>query len=88
MGTTVDDVVAATWAHDSDRLRLIDILLAVQSECGGVDDAARVEIAESLGIPQVEVAGVVSFYPFLSRGRKDRAVIRLCNDVSRSFMNP
>ena len=82
MGTTADGAVAAICAaHDNDRLRLMDILLAVQREFGGVDDAARAKIAVSLGIPQVEVARVVSFYAFLSRERMGRIVIRLCNDV-------
>ena len=82
MSTTADEAVAAICAaHDNDRFRLMDILLGVQSEFGGVDDAARARVAESVGISQVEVAGVVSFYAFLSRERKGRIVIRLCNDV-------
>jgi len=66
---------------ERDRTRLLDILLAVQKLLGQIDEPAIDQIAAELGIPRVEVAGVVSFYSFLSTERRGRVVIRLCDDL-------
>ncbi len=66
---------------ERDRTRLLDILLAVQKLLGRIDEPAIDQIAAELGIPRVEVAGVVSFYSFLSTEARGRVVIRLCDDV-------
>ncbi len=71
--------ICASFGHD--RTRLLDILQTVQRQLGQVDEATIDEIAAELGVPRVDVAGVVSFYSFLSARPRGRVVIRLCNDV-------
>ena len=64
-----------------DRTRLLDILQSVQRQLGHVGEAAVDALAGELAMPRVDVAGVVSFYSFLSGKPRGRIVIRLCNDV-------
>ena len=64
-----------------DRSRLMDVAIAIQERHGQVSDEAIDLIASELGIPRVEVAGLVTFYAFLSKEPKGRVVIRLCNDI-------
>jgi len=71
--------ILGSYGHD--RTRLLDILLAVQRRFGRVDDSLVDALAAQLGVPRVDVAGVVSFYSFLHDRPKGRIVIRLCNDV-------
>ncbi len=82
MPTTAETAVATiceSFGHD--RTRLLDILLSVQSRLGCIGDAAVDALAAELGMPRVEVAGVVSFYSFLTAKPRGRVVIRLCDDV-------
>ena len=65
----------------NDPSRLLDIVSEVQRESGCVDDPAMDAIARALGLARVHVAGVVSFYGFLSSRPNGTYVIRLCNDV-------
>ncbi len=82
MTKTVQETVATTCARfGHDRTRLLDILHAVQLQLGQVDEATVDAIATELVVPRVDVAGVVSFYSFLSSRPRGRVVIRLCNDV-------
>ena len=71
--------ICETFGHD--RTRLLDILRAVERQIGFVPDAAVDALASELGMPRVDVAGVVSFYSFLSTEPRGRVVIRLCDDV-------
>ncbi|MEO8195885.1 MAG: NAD(P)H-dependent oxidoreductase subunit E [Thermoanaerobaculia bacterium] len=82
MPTTAETAVAticASFGHD--RARLLDILQSVQRQLGCVGDAAIDALAADLGMPRVDVAGVVSFYSFLTTKPRGRIVIRLCDDV-------
>ena len=82
MTTTPHEAIATTcreFGHD--RTRLLDILEAVERRLGHVPEAAVDAIAGELGMPRVDVAGVVSFYSFLSAAPRGRVVIRLCDDV-------
>jgi [NiFe] hydrogenase diaphorase moiety large subunit len=82
MTTTAEQAAAAICAeHGGDRTRLLDILQAVQRRHGRLDDGIIDALAARLGIPRVDVAGVVSFYSFLGDEPRGRIVIRLCNDV-------
>ncbi len=82
MGTSSSSTVSTLCeGFDRDQTRLLDILLAVQKLEGRIDDAAIDLVAAELSLPRVDVAGVVSFYSFLSAERKGRVVIRLCDDV-------
>ena len=74
----VDELVAQ---HGRDRSALPALLRGVQRRHGGVGDLAVQVVADRLGIPPVEVLGVVSFYTFL-RGTRGRHVVRLCRTLS------
>ncbi len=65
----------------TDRTRVLDVVRAVQERCGQVDREAIDRIAGHMGLPRVEVEGVVTFYSFLSPEPGGRVTIRLCNDV-------
>ena len=65
----------------NDRTKLLDVVLAVQEEFGGVSGEAMQRIAEQLGTFRVEVESVVSFYAFLSEKPTGKMIIRLCNDI-------
>ena len=82
MTITAEETVAAIcegFGHDGTRL--LDILQAVQLRLGHVGDGAVDALAAELGLARVDVAGVVSFYSFLTGKRRGRIVIRLCDDV-------
>ena len=68
-------------ACGNDRMRMIDIVRAVQQKFGQVGSEAMNHIAKCVNCRRVEVEGVVSFYAFLSKKAKGKVVIRLCNDV-------
>jgi len=70
----VADVLAR---FPADRVRLMDIALAVQSEIGFLNDEAVHAIAAKLGMHQVEVEDTVSFYAFLDREPRGCHRIRL-----------
>ncbi|NLF31845.1 MAG: NADH:ubiquinone oxidoreductase [Planctomycetes bacterium] len=65
----------------NDRTRLMDIVEAVQAKFGCVSAEAMDAIAAAVGAHRVEVAGVVSFYAFLSSRPTGKVVIRLCDDI-------
>jgi len=82
MSTCTDGVVAAACAaHDRDRARLLDILLALHRQLGHLDRSTLGAIAAELSLPRADVEGVASFYSFLSPEPRGRVVIRLSNDV-------
>ena len=83
--TAEEPLESILGSYGFDRTRLLDILLAVQRRQGHVDGRTIDAIAARLAIPRVDVAGVVSFYSFLSEKPKGRVVIRLCNDVPDHF---
>jgi [NiFe] hydrogenase diaphorase moiety large subunit len=65
----------------NDRTRMMDVVLAVQRQHGGISDDAMDVLAEALGTHRVEVASLVSFYSFLTDKPNGRVVIRLCNSI-------
>ena len=65
----------------NDRARLMDIVTAVQKECGAVTTEAMELIANEVNVKRVDVESVVSFYSFLSAEGKGKVVVRVCNDV-------
>ncbi|MFG0283117.1 MAG: NAD(P)H-dependent oxidoreductase subunit E [Phycisphaerales bacterium JB039] len=71
----------ACESFERDRTRLLDIIRAVQSGLGHVPPDAIDAIAKWVGVPRVEVEGVVTFYAFFSSAPQGRIVIRLCDDV-------
>ena len=75
------DIQDVCRSHGNDRMRLLDIVRAVQSRYGCVCSQTVDLVANALKIPRVEVESVVTFYSFLSAKPKGTTVIRLCNDV-------
>ena len=67
--------------YNNDRTCLMDILRKVQADWGSVSDEAIDVIAGAVSIPRVEVESTVTFYAFLSKEKKGKIVIRLCNDI-------
>ncbi len=59
----------------------MDVVRAVQAHAGCVSGEAMDLIAGELGIPRVEVEGVVSFYAFLSAAPRGKAVVRVSDCV-------
>src|SRR3972149_4796043 len=67
--------------HANDRTRLMAILIQVQAACGQVSDESMDTIAAAVSTPRIRVEEAVSFYAFLSREKKGKTVIRVCNDI-------
>ncbi|MBN2375533.1 MAG: NAD(P)H-dependent oxidoreductase subunit E [Sedimentisphaerales bacterium] len=65
----------------NDRGRMMDIVRAVQQQFACVPGEAMDIIAREVKTHRVEVAGVVSFYAFLSSRQKGKVIIRVCNDI-------
>lgn len=66
---------------NNDRTRLMDVVLAVQSEFNCISDKSIDLIAKGLKMHRVEVESTMSFYAFLSKRPKGRIIIRVCNDI-------
>lgn len=76
--------ICQKYANDSKRM--MDIVRDVQSVAGGVSKSAIKIIAAAVGVAQVEVESVITFYAHLSLEKKGKIVIRLCNDfIDRMF---
>ncbi len=67
--------------YRKDPTRLIDILREVQADRGCIDRDSRAEIGGALGLSEVEVEGVVSFYHFFSRTPVGRYAVYLNNSI-------
>ncbi len=65
----------------NDATRMMDIVREVQETLGCVSDDAMEMIAARVNTHRVEVESVVSFYAFLSKEKKGKVVIRLCDDI-------
>ncbi|MBV8046490.1 MAG: NAD(P)H-dependent oxidoreductase subunit E [Paludibacterium sp.] len=52
--------------HGRNPLRLVQILIGIQAECGGIPASVRDYISKALAVPLAQVHGVVAFYHFLS----------------------
>ncbi len=78
LGAAVREICQACG---NNRVRMMDIVRAVQAKFGCVCGEAMDLIAKEVKAHRVEVQSVVSFYSFLSDRPKGKIVIRLCNDV-------
>lgn len=59
-------------------VNLLRTLLAVEQALGYVPREALTPIALALGVPEADVAGVLSYYPDLHRTPRGRHTLRLC----------
>jgi len=82
MSQSIKDFIKKTCKEcKNDRMRVMDVVIAVQKEFGSITNKAIDLIAKHFKTNRVEIEGVVSFYSFLSKDQKGNVVIRLCNDV-------
>jgi [NiFe] hydrogenase diaphorase moiety large subunit len=72
-----DQVAGIVAAFGSDKTRLMDIVMGVQSRFGTVSDESVQAIAAGVGLHPVEVEQMVSFYAFFDREPRGRNRIRL-----------
>jgi len=70
---------AATLEHP--REMVIDVLRAIQEEHGWVPDEGVTLAASILGIPEIEVEEVATFYDKIFREPVGRRVIHVCDSV-------
>jgi [NiFe] hydrogenase diaphorase moiety large subunit len=75
------EIDALAARHGTSRQSLIPILQDVQKRYHTISDFAMQTIADRLGIPPVDVYGVVTFYPLLNEKYHGRFVIRLCRTI-------
>jgi [NiFe] hydrogenase diaphorase moiety large subunit len=71
---------------EKNRIRLMDILIDVQSELGYISEEATVQIAHELGLSKVDVEQTISFYHFLSQKPTGKFSIFLNNSVVANIM--
>ncbi len=76
------EIDALVERHGSDRSALIPILQDLRERHQVISDLAMQVVADRLGVPPVDVYGVVTFYAFLGTAPTGRYVIRLCRTLS------
>ncbi len=76
-----EEIDASIARHGASRHNLVPVLQDVRRRFHTISDLAMQTIAQRLGIPPVEVYGVVSFYPLLDTGRRGRFLVSLCRTV-------
>ncbi len=74
-----DEVLQALRDFPREPHRLLDALHVVRNACGGIDAVAEKAVGEHLGLMHGRVAETVSFYSYLTLGRK---LIRPCTGLS------
>jgi len=72
--------------YSKDKTRLMDILIDVQSEFGFIPRDITVEIADDLGMSEVDVDQTISFYHFFSQKPRGRYQIFLNNSAVANMM--
>jgi [NiFe] hydrogenase diaphorase moiety large subunit len=75
-----------TEKYDQDPTRLIDILIDVQDDIGHIPNDSIPEIADVLGLSEVDVEQTLSFYHFFHQTPKGKYSIYL-NDSAVAMMN-
>jgi [NiFe] hydrogenase diaphorase moiety large subunit len=72
--------------YGKDKTRLMDILIDVQSEFGYIPRESTVQIAEDLGMSEVDVDQTISFYHFFSQKPTGKYQIFLNNSAVAHMM--
>ncbi len=80
-GNTTDLIVNICRDFGNDKTRLLDVLRKVQSQFGYTPEFTFDIIARELGTYRVEVQSVASFYAFISKEKKGKFTISLCDDI-------
>jgi len=72
--------------YGNDKTRLMDILIDVQSENGFISREVTIQIAEELGMSEVDVDQTISFYHFFSQKPTGKYQIYLNNSAVAYMM--
>ncbi len=64
------------------RSALIPMLLYAQDEIGAVTDAVIHEVAERIGITELEVRNVLSYYSMLHTEKRGKYHVQVCTNIS------
>jgi NADH-quinone oxidoreductase subunit E len=64
------------------RSALIPMLLYAQDEIGAVNDAVIAEIAQRIGITELEVRNVISYYSLLHTRPHGKYHVQVCTNIS------
>lgn len=83
MKTAVRKIIES---YGKDKTRLMDILIDTQSELGYIPREATLQIAEDLGMSEVDVDQTISFYHFFSTRPTGRFKIYLNTSVVANMM--
>jgi len=81
-----NEIVELAEKYDFLRSGLLPVLQHIQQKYRFISGYAMQEVAEVFKIHPVEVQGVVSFYSFLSKEKKGKFIIRLCQTISCDMM--
>jgi len=72
--------------YGKDKTRLMDILIDLQSEIGYISRDVTVQIADELGMSEVDVDQTISFYHFFSQNPRGKYQIFLNNSAVANMM--
>ncbi|MDZ7741205.1 MAG: NAD(P)H-dependent oxidoreductase subunit E [Bacteroidota bacterium] len=81
-----NEIKSIVGKFNNDPMRLMDILLDVQSEMGHVPEAAVELIAKKLNISKVDVDQTKSFYHFFTDKPKGKYTVYLNNSATANMM--
>jgi NADH-quinone oxidoreductase subunit E len=76
--TKVDEVLEQ---RGNVKEALLSCLEVTQETCGYVPREAVTYLRENLGVPSVDIYGVITFYGMLTTTEQGKYIIRLCNSL-------
>lgn len=74
----VEQVLERVSARAGTRVSVLDLLQKVEAAIGYVPLESLPRLAQSLGVSEAQVAGVLSYYPDLHTQPSGRHVVRVC----------
>jgi NADH:ubiquinone oxidoreductase subunit E len=74
----VDQILARASSQGGRRVSMLDVLLKLDEALGHVPLACLPRVAQSLGVSEAQIAGVLSYYPDLHTQPTGRHVVRIC----------
>lgn len=79
-------IISICREYGHDKARLLDILRKVQNSFGYIPGESFEIIAREISSYRVEVQSVASFYAFITKEKKGKVIIKLCNDIIDRFL--
>jgi len=74
----VDQLLARLISPGGRRVSILDVLVTLNETIGHAPLGCLPRLAQSLGVTEAEIAGVLSYYPDLHRQPRGRHVVRVC----------